>query len=89
MRIAGLAAGLVLALTAGTALADCPPGAPEGVFQGAVGGKGPDRTEIILNLVCAEGVYSGRAATSIGDFRGTDAGSGAGHVRLSSDTIGW
>ena len=88
MRTTGLAAGLALALIGGAALAACPADAPEGLFQGAFGAAGPDRTELTLNLVCDRGVYSGQLLSSLRDVRATDAGSGAGRARLSLENGG-
>jgi hypothetical protein len=83
-----IAAGLTLSLVGGAVFAACPAGAPEGLFKGAIGPDGPDLNEVTLNVFCAEGVYRGTFYTSRGDYRAADAGSTAGHVRLSIDAGG-
>ena len=80
--IAGAWAALGIA---GHAAADCPAGAPTGLFKGATSGKGPARSEVTLNLACADGQYVAQFFTSASDFASSEATADAGHVSLKLD----
>ena len=88
LRVAGACAALGLAAFASQALAECPAGAPTGLFKGATSGTGPGRSEVTLNLACADGKYVAQFFTSASDFASTDAAVETGHVRLKLDERG-
>src|SRR5438128_1727188 len=67
LRLAGIAAAAAL-LCAGAARAECPAGAPSGLYEGSTLGAPALRIEITLNLVCAEDSYQARVFSSIGDL---------------------
>jgi hypothetical protein len=79
---------LELAALAGQAAAECPADAPTGLFKGATAGSGPRRTEVTLNLVCADGKYLGQFFTSASDFASTEAAVTRGHIVLKLDARG-
>lgn len=70
---------------ASSAAADCPASAPTGLFKGATAGAGADRTEVTLNLACADGRYVAQFFTSAADFASSEAVVEAGHVSLKLD----
>lgn len=67
-RIAMLAAAAGLAL-AGPALADCPTGAPTGVFEGEANAADIGKVAATLDLVCEDGAYRARLITGMGEFK--------------------
>jgi Peptidase family S41 len=83
--IAGACAALGIAGVAGVAAADCPPGAPTGLFKGVTSGTGPARSEVTLNLACADGKYVAQFFTSGSDFASSEATGDADHVSLKLD----
>ncbi|HEY3949527.1 hypothetical protein [Phenylobacterium sp.] len=82
---AGACAAAALSAAAGQAWADCPTGAPTGVFKGSTGGIGAERVEMTLNLVCADGRYFAQFFTSQSDFEASGATGGPGRVSLTFD----
>jgi hypothetical protein len=81
-RLTGAALALGLAALAGRAAAECPAGAPEGVFKGKTAAAGANSLEVMLNLVCADGRYRGQIFTSQGDFTVVEAVGAPGRVVL-------
>jgi hypothetical protein len=85
LRLAGACAALGLVGIAGHAAADCPADAPTGLFKGATSGSGPARSEVTLNLACADGKYVAQFFTSASDFGSAEAAGGPGQVNLKLD----
>jgi hypothetical protein len=81
-----IAAACAVGLTAlaAPAAAECPPGAPSGLFQGSAQGS-RERVELTLNLACADGRYVAQFFTSRFDFTASAASDVAGHVTFAPD----
>jgi hypothetical protein len=83
-----LAAILVCAaaLAAGPALAECPPAAPTGVYEGEANAADIGKVAATLDLVCDAAVWRARLITGMGEFKVQDLRLEDGHVRFSIDT---
>ncbi|HEX3887298.1 MAG TPA: hypothetical protein VHW05_07350 [Phenylobacterium sp.] len=87
-RTAGLLIALGVVVAASRAGAECPAGAPTGLFRGTTGGDGAEIVDVTLNLACADGRYVAQVFTSQTDFEAQTATGGPGHVVLKFDARG-
>lgn len=86
MKLAALLVSAAAAMATGAAHADCPPGAPTGLYEGEANSSDIGKVAATLDLVCEGREWRARLFTGMGEFQVQDLKWEAGKVVFAIDT---